>query len=112
MATGGKLDTRWQMFTGAWVIDFLERVNIDKAFISSGGISNEQKITTTSRDLANILEEVIKKANEVNLLVDASKFMKTAMISINDIKNFKRIITDDRFDEEICSNLTNLIMAE
>ena len=112
MATGGQLDTEFQIFKGSWVIEFLEQINIDKAFISSGGISAEQRITTTSRDLANTLNLIIGKVNEVNLLVDSSKFSKTAMINISDIGDFKRIITDDGFDEKTCPNLTNLIIAE
>ena len=111
MSTGGRLDIEWQMYKGTWVIEFLDKINIDKAFISSGGISSSRKITTTSRDLANTLERVIKSVREVNLLLDSSKFYRTAMINISDIRNFTRVITDKEFKEETCPDLDNIQIA-
>ena len=108
ISTGGELEKDWNIFTGSWVIDFLEKINIDKAFISSAGISYDKKITTMSKSLSNILKVVIKKSNEVNLLVDSTKFLRQAMIDISDLKDFKRIITSDSFDKEAFSDFINI----
>ncbi len=86
------------MFGGTWVLDFLDKINIDSAYISAAGISKDLNITSSNMDLANILKKVIEKSDSVNLLVDSSKIFKREMLDVSSIKGFSRIITDDRID--------------
>ena len=111
ISTGGQLDIEWQMYKGTWVVEFLKKINIDKAFISTGGITDSGQITTVSRDLANTLGSVIEKVKEVNLLLDSSKFSRTAMINISDIKDFARVITDCDFNKDSYPDLDNIVLA-
>ncbi|MGI6113147.1 MAG: hypothetical protein ACOYEJ_03375, partial [Mahellales bacterium] len=85
---------------GTWVTDFLDRINIDTAYISTAGISRELNIITSNMELANILKKVIEKSDEINLLVDSSKFFRKEMLNVSTIRNFTRIITDDAIDAE------------
>ena len=101
ISTGGELNKDWHMLTGRWAIDFLEKVNIDKAFISAAGISYDKSITTSSSELENILSIVCKKTKEINLLVDSTKFTKSGMINICNVKDFKRIITNSNTDSQV-----------
>lgn len=100
ISTGGELRSYFSMFGGGWVMDFLDKVNIDSAFISAAGISSENKLTTSNMELSNILQKVIERSHEVNILVDSSKIFKQAMIAIADVKDCKRVITDSGIDPE------------
>ncbi|MBA7693159.1 hypothetical protein ES703_101735 [subsurface metagenome] len=100
------------MLGGSWVIDFLEKVNIDKAFISAAGISYDKKITTSNRELANIIIKVFEKSSEVNLLVDSTKFSKAAMINMSTVEQCKRIITDSNINIQVASGFKNIGRCE
>jgi DeoR/GlpR family transcriptional regulator of sugar metabolism len=100
ISTGGELNSSFSMFGGTWVTDFLDRINIDTAYISTAGISRELNIITSNMELANILKKVIEKSDEINLLVDSSKFFRKEMLNVSTIRNFTRIITDDAIDAE------------
>lgn len=98
IATGGELRSDFNMFSGSWVLDFLEKVNINSAFISAAGISPEGHITSNNRDLANIIREVFKRSVEVNLLADSDKFYRSGMLNVGHIKDCTRVITDRKID--------------
>lgn len=100
IATGGELDTVFNMFSGLWVVDFLEKVNIDTAFISASGISRELNLTTSSIDIANILNKVLEKSATVNLLADSSKLTKREMINICPLSRCSLLITDNGIKPE------------
>ena len=101
ISTGGLFRREFNMFYGRWVLDFLNKINIDSAFISSAGVSVENGITSSDIELTNILKTVFKQSTEVNLLVDSSKFTKIGMLKIADLLDCKRIITDSDVSKEI-----------
>jgi DeoR/GlpR family transcriptional regulator of sugar metabolism len=104
IATGGELRSDFNMFAGSWVLDFLEKVNINSAFISAAGISLEGNITSNNRDLANTIKEVMQRSVEVNLVVDSTKFHRSGMLDVGSIKDCTRIITDKKIDSEVIKN--------
>ena len=112
ICTGGLLREDFNMFEGKVAIDFLEKINIDAAFISAAGVSIEDGITTGTMELFEILKVVFDRSMEVNLLVDSSKFLKKGMLKINELKNCKRIITNKDIDKEILSGFNNLDEVE
>jgi len=112
ISTGGELRSNFNMLGGGWVIDFLEKVNIDSAFVSAAGISTSREITTANRELANILGVVFKKSGEINLLVDGSKFFKAGMLNISLLDRCRRIITDGEIDKNIVSDLSEISSLE
>ena len=105
ISTGGELVNYLNMMSGSWVIDFLEKINIDAAFISAGGISDNGEISTFSTEIASILKMVFKKSIEVNLLVDSTKIFKTCMLNIVPIAMCRRVITDRSIDSDKVSKL-------
>jgi len=101
ISTGGLLRQHFNMFAGKWVLDFLERVNIDAAFISAAGISASLKITTSNSELGEMLRVVFRRTQEVNLLADSSKFFKSAMLDIAHVRDCRRIISDSGVADKI-----------
>jgi DeoR/GlpR family transcriptional regulator of sugar metabolism len=95
IATGGELNPMFNMLGGLWVADFLDKINFDAAFISASGISEKLNLTTSSIDLANILNKVISKTPRVHLLADSSKLCKQEMINICPLSRCSLLITDD-----------------
>jgi DeoR/GlpR family transcriptional regulator of sugar metabolism len=103
IATGGELNPVFNMLGGLWVADFLDKINFDAAFISASGISEKLNLTTSSIDLANILNKVISKTPHVHLMADSSKLSKQEMINICPLSRCSLLITDDGIspDQEI-----------
>jgi len=101
VSTGGTLQHRWNALTGPYVIDFLSRVNFNQAFISCGAISPTRGLMTSFLFVAEILRKTKQVSQEVNLLVDSSKFNKLGAFSIMPIKDVDRIITDRNLAPEI-----------
>ncbi len=104
ISTGGELRANFNMFAGSWVLDFLEKVNINSAFISAAGISSEGKITSNNRELANIIKVVFARSSEVNLLVDSSKFHRSGMLNAGSIGDCKRVITGKNIDKGLAKD--------
>ncbi len=102
--TGGLLTQNNHMLCGDYVIDFLEKINIDMFFLSAGGVSLTNGITTNDYEISNILGRIIKNHNEIILLVDSSKFSKSCMLEIASVKRCKKIITDKAIDKETVSD--------
>jgi len=101
ISTGGILRQEFNIFEGKWVVDFLENLNITSSFISAGGVSIENGVTTSSLELRSILAVIFKRSKEVNLLVDNRKFLRQGLINICDIDECTRIITDKGIDKKV-----------
>ena len=95
ISTGGELMRAFSMFAGEWVVDFLDKVNIDCAFISAAGVSKDLKVTTENRELSRILEKVMQKSAEINLLIDSTKIYRQGMITVGHLSGCTRLITDE-----------------
>jgi DeoR/GlpR family transcriptional regulator of sugar metabolism len=101
ISTGGELRQNFNMLTGKMVIEFMQMVNIDSAFISAAGVSSTWHLTTSNLELAEILKIVISRTESVNLLVDSSKFFKAAMLNIAHINECTRVISDSGVGGEL-----------
>ena len=99
ISTGGELLHSFSMYAGEWVLEFLDSINIDSAFISAAGVSEDLKITTGHRELSSILVKVIQKSAEVNLLMDSTKLFRQGMITVAGLGDCTRIITDGAVTE-------------
>jgi len=112
ISTGGELRSDFNIFSGSWVLDFLEKINIDSAFISAAGITRDGKITYNNKELANTISAIIPRSSEINLLIDSSKFYKSGMLVVNEITSCKRIITDSSIDKSVISDLSRISSLE
>ena len=108
ISTGGELRSDFNIFSGSWVIDFLEKINIGPAFISAAGITRDGKITYNNKELANTISAVIARSSEINLIIDSSKFYKSGMLVVDEISSCKRIITDSGIDKKVISDIRKI----
>jgi len=112
ISTGGELRSDFNIFSGSWVKDFLEKINIGSAFISAAGITRDGKITYNNKELANTISAVIGRSSEINLIIDSSKFYKSGMLVVDGISSCKRIITDSGIDKKVISDLSKISSLE
>jgi len=94
ITTGGELQQNFNMFSGHWVVEFLQNVNLDQAFISAAGISKSLKLTTSNAYLAEILQAVLRQSKSVNVLADSTKFFQSAMLNVAELVHCDRLISD------------------
>ncbi|MFC1798391.1 DeoR/GlpR family DNA-binding transcription regulator [Thermodesulfobacteriota bacterium] len=94
ISTGGEYQFFWNEFAGNLVLDALGKLQMDKAFISAGGISTQRGVMTTQHFIAEIRSRLFDIVPEINLLVDNSKFTKVAPLTISPATSLKRIVAD------------------
>jgi len=94
VATPGELDTTLRAILGPWTIEFLEKLNLETALISGVGISLESGLMTSHRQLADLLQHVVRHCHQVYVLIDSSKFGRTALLNIVERWAVAGVITD------------------
>lgn len=100
ISTGGELNHSFNMFYGRWATDFLEKLNIDSSFISTGGVSLLKGLTSDNKNLVENLKVIFEVSGEVNVMADSSKFGKVGLLNIKPLTAVKRIITDEKISQK------------
>ncbi|MCX7796247.1 MAG: DeoR/GlpR family DNA-binding transcription regulator [bacterium] len=94
----------------------LKEFHCVKAFISGEGLTFENGLTASNMLEVESKQALIESASESILLLDSSKFGKTAFITIAPIEAFSTIITDSSIPEDfrtkIIERKIQLIIAE
>jgi DeoR/GlpR family transcriptional regulator of sugar metabolism len=98
VAAPGELDPVLRAILGPWTVEFLDGLNLDVALISGVGISLEDGLTTSHRQLADLLKQVVRRSKEVYILIDSSKFGRTALLHIVQPWAVAGVITDTDVD--------------
>ncbi len=107
LLTGGFLRSKFNSLFGQTAIDTLKDINADKAFLSAEGMTIEKGATNTDVNIALVKREFVRRANEVVLLCDSSKFGKCAFMKFADAAEIDLIITDEYADEKILNQYRN-----
>lgn len=107
IGTGGTLFIPSKSFVGGDTLTALKKYNITKAFMSSSGVSLENGVTNASPLETEIKQFIMATGAEKNLLIDSSKFGKSALMSYADLKDFDNIFTDKRPAESFCDYFKN-----
>lgn len=107
LLTGGFLRNNYSSLSGQMTIDALKDINADKAFISTEGFTLEKGATNTDVNMALVKKEFVKRADEVILLCDSSKFGKSTFVTFADAAEINAIVTDEYVDEKILSLYRN-----
>ncbi len=81
-------------FSGEEGMDVLKRVNINKAFLSAGGIDESHGVTCSHFHEVPIKQMAIHRAVHKYLVVDKSKFGKVRAARFAKITDFDSIISD------------------
>ncbi len=107
LLTGGFLRNKFNSLYGQMTIDVLQDINADKAFLSAEGVTVEKGATNTDINLALVKKEFVKRADEVILLCDSSKFGKSAFVKFADVTEINVIVTDEYADEKTLAPYRN-----
>ena len=100
IVTPGEVDQTLRMIGGRWAVDFLAGLNIETAFISAGGVTLEQGLTTTRRALADTLHAAMASSKRTVALIDSTKFGVSALLSIARLEDLDAVIVDDGLPAE------------
>ncbi len=106
--TGGFLREKSFSLVGPIAEDTLQHINADKLFLGVDGIHFEVGLTTPNLMEAKVNQLMIKKAIEVILVADSSKFGKRSMSLIADVISVHQIITDKNIHEDDLKKLEEL----
>lgn len=101
ICTGGDLQYDLNTFAGPLAYDAIERLQFGTAFISAAAVSSKRGIMTAQSVLVKLIGKVIERADEVNLLVDHTKFSKIAPLAIAPVSSIDRIVTDEDIDRDV-----------
>ena len=108
VSTGGELDRTHQTLVGPIVEATLKDMHVPIAFISTPAVSPALGIMHPYSDECRRKQLIIQAAEEVILMVDHSKFEKTALNIVATLGKIKRIVTDQELDAES----TNQILSQ
>lgn len=96
ISTGGKLLERSFALVGPRTNQMISSYHVDKAFISCKGLTMENGLTDSDEQDADCKRAMIKNAKEIILVLDSSKFGKTAFTRITGLDNINKVVTDKK----------------
>lgn len=91
---GGLFHPGAASFSGEAALAELKRLNINKAFISAGGVHEERGVTCSHFHEVPVKQAAIARAVESHLVIDASKFGKVRAAHFAEVAAFTSIVSD------------------
>lgn len=102
---GGKIRNNFQCIVGNMGLDALQKININKLFISANALSISGGATTPNILQAEMKSRLMALAQTKYLLCDSSKFGQVTACKYAAINEFDLIITDDKIEHSYLSEL-------
>lgn len=93
---GGELNNVSMCFLGPGTENFLRNLNVNKAFISSAGVSIKAGLTEPNPLQASIKKIMIENSMQTILLIDWSKFDKVTLNRVCLLKSISVVVTDKK----------------
>jgi DeoR family fructose operon transcriptional repressor len=116
VVTPGEVDQTLRMIGGRWAAEFLGGLNMETAFVSAGGVTLENGLTTTRRALADTLNAASASSAKTIGLIDSSKFGLSALLAIARPEELDALVVDDGLPRETIDAYAaagvNLILAD
>ena len=103
---GGNYRTNYNSTAGILTERMLSELHADRCFISSSAIDARAGIFHQEAEEARLKAAMIAAAKERYLLIDSSKFSKSALYRVTDLESFDRIIVDDGISPEVLEELS------
>jgi DeoR family transcriptional regulator of aga operon len=94
--TGGILRHKSSSFNGPQTLETLRSLNVDHLFLGADAIDVEAGLTTPDILGAQVALRMIELAQEVTVVVDASKFGRHSLTVSGRTEDIDRVITDAR----------------
>ncbi|GIM45280.1 HTH-type transcriptional repressor GlcR [Collibacillus ludicampi] len=101
---GGELNPRHRFLYGASTISKLSEYQVDKLFLGACGITSDG-LTYPDEEEGYVKREMIRRADQVIVLADHTKFGKRLFHKISGFENIDIIITDQEPDGDIAAIL-------
>lgn len=101
----GILERKTNSFVSAETGKILARYNIKKAFFAATGITENGDVTNSSSLEYEIKREAMRNSEHKYLLLDSSKFGKSALLTYAHISNMERVVVDGAMNpglKELC----------
>lgn len=105
---GGRLRPLTLASVGPTVLERLEALHADVAFVGTNAISYERGLSTPDPDEAAVKAAMIRAADKVVLLVDHSKFGEEALVKYAGLDDIDVVITGDEISDEDRTELSAL----
>jgi DeoR family fructose operon transcriptional repressor len=101
IVTPGELDQNLRLIGGRWTVEFIAELNLETAFVSGSGLTLDNGLTTSQRNITDVLHAACAAAQETVALVDSSKFGTKSLLTIAAITAIDRLIVDETVDREL-----------
>ena len=96
ISTGGTLRANSMALTGAATCQALQRYYADIALLSCKGIDRQLGVMESNEEESVVKQVMLAQAKKALLLIDSSKFDKTAFVKTCDFNHIHTIVTDKR----------------
>lgn len=98
---GGHFLREENVFYGELALNMLKDIHVSKAFVFTSAISLEYGIFDYQKDIYQMQKQLLKSADKVFVLADSSKFEKTGLLKLCDMKTDYIYITDSLLNKQI-----------
>lgn len=99
VSTGGIFNKNSLSLQGSMAKDMIKRYNVDILLMSCKGLDKEKGALDSNEVEVEFKKVLVKQASEVALLVDHTKFDRSAFMKLVDFENIDYIVTDKCPDE-------------
>ena len=97
---GGIINRDNLSVSGAHALSFVKSINIDIAFMAPTGVTAENGFTCGNYTEYEVKKAIVKKANKVIVLMDASKLDRSLPFTFATLKDIDILISDANFSPE------------
>ena len=106
ISTGGSLRANSMALTGSATCTALERYYADIALISCKGIHEQLGVMESNEEESVVKQVMLAQAKKSLLLIDSSKFDKTAFVKTCELSAIDTLVTDKRPEDSWLETLT------
>lgn len=104
---GGLLSRDNLSLSGMQAVEYINKVNIDIAFISPSGFSLKNGFTSGNYNESELKNAIVNKAGCVIMLIHSSKIGKSLPYTFCNLDKVQKIITDQNLDADILDACRN-----
>ncbi len=98
---GGHYLREENAFAGELTLNMLSDVHVNKAFVFVSAISLDKGIYDYQKEIYQLQKKMLQTADKVFVLADSSKFEKTGLLKLSDMKTEYVYITDSSLNEQV-----------
>ena len=91
---GGVVEHEFRALSGRLLMETIRNFNLHQAFVSVAAISAEKGLMTQALFIQEFLPDLFSYVNEINILVDSSKFQKIGALQITPLNSSMKIFSD------------------